>query len=71
MVEQLLGLAGVFAGDAVNPLQHVQRAQGDVSQVADGCGDKIQARCERREVLGYFHVSMIRAASTGMKAALA
>jgi hypothetical protein len=62
MVEQLLGLTGVFAGNAIHPLQNVQCAQGDVAQVANGCGDEIKAGCERRELLRYFHVSMIRAA---------
>ena len=36
VVEQLLRLAGVFAGDAVDALEHVEGAQGDVAQVADG-----------------------------------
>ena len=48
MVEQLLRLAGVFAGDAVHASQHVQGAQGNVAQVADGSGHEIEARGKRR-----------------------
>ena len=50
MVEQLLRLARVFAGDAVHAAQHVERAQRDVAEVADGSGDEVEARSEiRRE----------------------
>jgi hypothetical protein len=44
VVEQLLRLAGVFAGDAVYAAQYVQRTQSDVAQVADGRGDEEKAR---------------------------
>ncbi|MNV22711.1 hypothetical protein D3C71_1136980 [compost metagenome] len=37
-----LRVARVFAGHGVGHLQHVQRAQGDVGQVADGRGHHIQ-----------------------------
>jgi hypothetical protein len=43
MVEQLLGLAGVFAGDAIHATKHVEGAQGDVAQVADGSGYEVEA----------------------------
>ena len=42
VVEQLLRLACVFAGDAVNPLEHVERAQGDIAEVANGSGYEIE-----------------------------
>jgi hypothetical protein len=42
MVEQFLGLAGVFAGDAVGMLEHVEGAKGNVTQVANGSGYKIE-----------------------------
>ena len=47
MIEQLLRLAGVFAGDAVHVAQHVQGAQGDVAQIADGRGHQIKAGGKR------------------------
>ena len=43
VVEQLLRLAGVFAGDAVDALEHIEGAQGDVAEVADGRGDEVEA----------------------------
>ena len=43
VVEELLGLAGVFAGDAVNVFENVEGAEGDVAEVADGGGDEIEA----------------------------
>ena len=46
VVEELLGLAGVFAGDAVDLLQDVEGAEGDVAEVADGGGDEVEAGCE-------------------------
>jgi hypothetical protein len=47
MVEQLLRLAGVFAGDAVDALENVEGAEGDVAEVADGRGDEVEAGSER------------------------
>ena len=47
MVEQLLRLARVLAGDAVDRAQDAQGAQGDVFQVADGRGDEVEAGGER------------------------
>ncbi len=47
VVEQLLRLARVFAGDAVGALEDVEGAQGDVAQVADGGGDEVEAGGER------------------------
>ena len=40
--QQRLGVARVLAGHRVCELQYVQRAQGDVGQVADGRGDDVQ-----------------------------
>jgi putative endonuclease len=40
--QQGLGVAGVFAGHGVHQLQHVQRTQADVGQVADGGGHHVQ-----------------------------
>ena len=51
VVEQLLGLARVLAGDLVDRAQHTQRAQGDVFQVADGRGDEVEAGGERTLLL--------------------
>ena len=52
MIEQLLSLARVFAGDAVNVAQNFKRAQSDVAKVADGSGDEVEAgskiRCGTR-----------------------
>ena len=36
VVEELLGLAGVFAGDAVDVAEDFKGAEGDVAEVADG-----------------------------------
>ena len=54
VVEQLLGLARVLAGNFVDRAQHAQRAQGDVFQVADGRGDEIEAGSERALIGGGF-----------------
>jgi hypothetical protein len=43
MVEQLLGLTGVFAGDAVDAFENVEGAEGDVAEIADGRGDEVEA----------------------------
>ena len=40
VVQQLLRLPGVFAGDAVYLTQHAQRPQGDVFEIADGRGTR-------------------------------
>ena len=42
VVEELLGLAGVLAGDAVDAAQDAKSAQGDVFEVADGSGDEVE-----------------------------
>ena len=47
--QQLLGVAGVFAGHHIDLAQHMQRAQADVGQVANGRGHDIQ--CVGRVVL--------------------
>ncbi len=36
--QQRLGVAGVFTGHHIGQLQHMQRAQADVCQVANRCG---------------------------------
>jgi hypothetical protein len=41
VVQQLLRLAGVLAGNAVGFLQHPERAKSDVFKIADRRGDKI------------------------------
>ena len=51
VVEQLLRLAGVFAGDAVGTAQHIEGAEGDVAKVADGRGDEVEAGGERMTLL--------------------
>jgi hypothetical protein len=40
--QQALRVARVFAGDHVHQLQHMQRAQRDVGQVADGRGHHVE-----------------------------
>ena len=40
--QQALGVARVFAGQGVGQLQHMQRAQRDVGQIADGRGHHVQ-----------------------------
>ena len=40
--QQRLGVACVLAGHGVSHLQHVQRAQRDVSQISDGRGHHVQ-----------------------------
>ena len=47
MVEQLLRLARVLAGDAVHAPEHFESAQSDIAEVADGRGDKVQTGSER------------------------
>ncbi|MCF8152114.1 MAG: YraN family protein [Burkholderiaceae bacterium] len=42
VIEQLPGVAGVFAGDQIDTAQGFQRAQADVAQVSDRRGDDIQ-----------------------------
>jgi hypothetical protein len=43
VAKELGGLAGVFAGDAVDGAEDAEGAQSDVFQVADGRGDEIKA----------------------------
>ena len=47
VVEELLRLARVFAGDAVSVLENFKGAEGDVAEVADGRGDEVEAGSER------------------------
>src|SRR5207237_10593195 len=44
MIEQLLRLTGVLAGDEINLLQHSNGAQGDVFEIADRRGNEVEAR---------------------------
>jgi hypothetical protein len=39
MIEELLRLASVLAGDAVDAAEDAKGAKGDVLQIADGGGD--------------------------------
>ena len=41
VIEQVLRLPRVLASDQINLLQHSNRVQGDVFQVADGRGNEI------------------------------
>ena len=43
MIEKFLGLARVFAGDAIDGAQNIERAQRDVAKIADGSGDEVEA----------------------------
>lgn len=42
MVEQLLRMASVFAGDLIDFFEYAQGAQGDVFEVANGRADQVQ-----------------------------
>ena len=50
VVEQLLRLARVFAGDAVGAPEDIEGAQGDVAEVADGSGDEVEAGGEFSDI---------------------
>ena len=43
VVEKLLGVARVFAGDLVDFLEDAQGPQGDVFEIADGRANEVQA----------------------------
>jgi hypothetical protein len=43
VVEELLGLPGVFAGDAIGGAEDAEGAEGDVLEVADGGSDQVEA----------------------------
>ncbi len=43
VVEEFLGLAGIFAGDAVGVLEDFEGAESDVAEIADGRGDEVEA----------------------------
>jgi hypothetical protein len=47
MVQQLLGLARVFAGDAVNTAKNIECAQSDVAKVADGSCYEVESGRKR------------------------
>src|SRR5579863_5554658 len=47
VVQELLGLTCVFAGDAIGAFENVEGTEGDVVEVADGRGDQIEAGVER------------------------
>jgi len=46
VVQQLLGLAGIFASNLVGFLEHAHRPQRDVFEVANGRGHQIEPRRE-------------------------
>ncbi len=46
VIQELLGLARVFAGDAVGLAQDAEGAEGDVFEIADGSGDQVETRGE-------------------------
>jgi hypothetical protein len=48
MIEKFLGLARVFAGDAVDGAENFKRAQRDVAEVADRSGDEVKTRRQIR-----------------------
>jgi hypothetical protein len=50
VVQQLPGLARVFAGDAVGLTQDAQRTKRDVFQIADRRRDQVETGRERRFV---------------------
>jgi hypothetical protein len=39
MIQELLGLPGIFTGDAIDAAQHIESAKSDVAEIADGSGD--------------------------------
>ena len=43
VVEELLRVAGVFAGDMIDFLEDADGAKSDVFEIADGSADKVQA----------------------------
>jgi len=47
VVEQLLRLPRVFAGDSIHAAQHIESTQSDVAKIADGRGYEIEAGSER------------------------
>ena len=52
MIQQLLRLARVFAGDEVTFFEHTDRTQRDVLEIADWRSDQVEPR---REVLFLRH----------------
>src|SRR5581483_5954977 len=50
MIQQLLRLACIFAGDEVGFFQNMQRAQSDVFEIPNGSRNKVKARRERRGI---------------------
>jgi hypothetical protein len=59
MGEELLRVAGVFAGDLVGFLEDAEGAESNVLQIADGRADKIEAASDVRG-LGLHVVSLAR-----------
>lgn len=35
-------MTGVFCGDEIDGAKGVERAEGDIGEVADGCGDEVE-----------------------------
>ena len=46
-IKQFLRLARVFARDAVSTTQHIQSAQRNVAQIADGSGSRVEPGASR------------------------
>ena len=71
VVQELRGLAGVLAGDAVGGAEDAQRAESDVFEVADGCGDEVEAGCEwgvvRSRGVGHRMSAYLRGMPQGLK----
>ena len=40
--EQMPAVPGVFARDQIHRLQNLQRAERDVAEISDGCGDEVE-----------------------------
>jgi hypothetical protein len=45
VIEQLLGLPCVLAGDAIYTAKNVERAQGNVAEVADWGRNEVETGC--------------------------
>ena len=57
MVQQLLRLPGIFAGNLVGFLEHPHRPQRNVFQVADGRAHQVKSRRQRAfRIRGLYHV---------------
>ena len=55
-LQQAAGDAGIFAGNQVHRRQHIQRPQGDIAHIANGCGDNMQPLGQIDLRIRNFHV---------------